>query len=163
MFKRLIAVTFLAVTLSCATGGGSGSGSGDFKPEARSDPGLGDYGSRSGGAEVSSKRFRSIYFEFDDSALERQAKKELKHNAQVLRERSKVRVEIQGNCDERGSGEYNLALGMRRAEAAKRYLVDLGVRSSRIDVISFGEENPVVRGRSEAAWAKNRRDDFLVR
>jgi peptidoglycan-associated lipoprotein len=81
----------------------------------------------------------------------------------VLQGASGVRIEIQGNCDERGTNEYNLALGKRRAEAARQYLIDLGIDSSRISTISFGEENPAVRGSTEAAWAKNRRDDFIVR
>ncbi len=161
MFKRILGVSLLAVAMACASGGGSGSGSERTKP--RSDPGLGDRGSRSGAVEVSSKKFRTIYFDFDQSALQRQAKQDLNHNAQALRERANTRVEIQGNTDERGTEEYNLALGMRRADTAKRYLVDLGISPSRIDTISFGEENPSVRGHSESAWAKNRRDDFVIR
>ncbi len=163
MFKRILGVSFLAVAMACASGGGSGMGSGSERAKPRSDPGLEDRGSRSGGVEVSSKKFRSIYFEFDESALQRQAKQDLNHNAQALRERANSRVEIQGNTDERGTEEYNLALGMRRADTAKRYLVDLGISPSRIDTISFGEENPSVRGHSESAWAKNRRDDFVIR
>ncbi len=161
MFKRILGVSLLAVAMACASGGGSGSGSGRARP--RSDPGLGDRGSRSGGVEISSKKFRSVYFEFDQSALQRQAKQDLNHNAQTLRERANVRIEIQGNADERGTEEYNLALGMRRAENAKRYLVDRGISPSRIDTRSFGEENPSVRGHSESAWARNRRDDFVIR
>ena len=161
MFKRILGVSLLAVAMACASGGGSGSGSERAKP--RSDPGLGDRGSRSGAVEVSSKKFRSVYFDFNESALQRQAKQDLNHNAQALRERANIRIEIQGNCDERGTEEYNLALGMRRAETAKRYLVDLGISPSRIDTISFGEENPSVRGHSESAWARNRRDDFVIR
>ncbi len=165
MFKRILGVSLLAVALACASGGGSGSsmGSGSERAKPRSDPGLGDRGSRSGGVEISSKKFRSVYFDFNRSALQRRAKQDLNHNAQVLRERTNSRVEIQGNCDERGTEEYNLALGMRRADTAKRYLVDLGISPSRIDTISFGEENPSVRGHSESAWAKNRRDDFVIR
>ncbi len=161
MFKRILGVSFLAVAMACASGGGSGSGSERAKP--RSDPGLGDRGSRSGAVEVSSKKFRTIYFEFDQATLQRQAKQDLNHNAQALRERANSRVEVQGNTDERGTEEYNLALGMRRAETAKRYLIDLGISPSRLDTISFGEENPSVRGHSESAWAKNRRDDFVIR
>jgi outer membrane protein OmpA-like peptidoglycan-associated protein len=76
--------------------------------------------------------------------------------------RSDVRIEIQGHCDERGTEEYNLALGQRRAEAARRYLRDLGISSSRIETKSFGESMPAVRGHGEAAWSKNRRDEFVV-
>ncbi len=167
MLKRILGVSLLAVAMACASGGGSGSGAGsergEFGTEGRSDPGLGDRGSSAGGVEVSSKEFRSIYFEFDRSTLRQDAKRDLNHNSQVLREGSGSRVEIQGNTDERGTEEYNLALGMRRAEVAKRYLVDLGIRASRLDTISFGEENPSVRGHNEAAWARNRRDDFVIR
>jgi len=115
-----------------------------------------------GGSE-SMGDLRTIYFEFDDFGLRGRTTQDLKHNASVLRASSGSRVEIQGNCDERGAEEYNLALGKNRAEAARRYLIDLGVAASRLTTISFGEENPVVRGANEAAWAKNRRDDFVLR
>jgi peptidoglycan-associated lipoprotein len=116
-----------------------------------------------GGEEAARIHLQTVYFDFDVYSLRPEARRSLEHNAQVLRESSQVRIEIQGNCDERGSTEYNLALGQRRAESAKNYLVDLGIDSSRIDTISFGEENPAVRGHSETAWAKNRRDDFVIR
>jgi peptidoglycan-associated lipoprotein len=70
---------------------------------------------------------------------------------------------VQGNCDERGTEEYNLALGKRRAEAAKQYLVDLGIPAQRLSTVSFGEENPASPGQGESAWAKNRRVDFILR
>ena len=73
-----------------------------------------------------------------------------------------VMVEIQGNCDERGTNEYNLALGERRAKSAQAYLVNLGVNPDRIGTVSFGEERPLVPGQNEEAWAKNRRDDFVI-
>ncbi|MBW2282492.1 MAG: peptidoglycan-associated lipoprotein Pal [Deltaproteobacteria bacterium] len=117
----------------------------------------------SGGAETSLGELRTIYFDFDDFGLRSRAKQDLQHNAGLLSKRSDSRVEIQGNCDERGTEEYNLALGKKRAEAARRYLIDLGVKSSQITTISFGEESPVVRASNEAAWAKNRRDDFVLR
>ena len=81
----------------------------------------------------------------------------------MLKQNPGVRIEVQGNCDSRGSTEYNLALGNRRAESARRYLRDLGVNSSRIGTVSYGEERPAVRGNNEVAWAKNRRDDFVIR
>jgi peptidoglycan-associated lipoprotein len=104
----------------------------------------------------------TIYFDFDASALRPDAKEGLKDNAGFMGSNSGG-VVIEGHCDERGSEEYNLALGMRRAEAAKRFLVDLGVESSRLTTISFGEERPAASGSSESAWAKNRRDDFKIR
>jgi len=126
--------------------------------------GLDDRGATSAGSETgSADALRTVYFGFDDYALTSGAREDLRQNAGVLQGASGIRIEIQGNCDERGTNEYNLALGKRRAEAAKKYLIDLGIDGSRISTISFGEENPAVRGSTEAAWAKNRRDDFIVR
>ncbi len=126
--------------------------------------GLDDRGATSGGAERDAVgTLRTVYFDFDDYALTGSARSDLRHNAGVLESAPDVRIEVQGNCDERGTNEYNLALGKKRAESARQYLIDLGVDSSRVGTISFGEENPEVRGSTEAAWAKNRRDDFIVR
>lgn len=105
----------------------------------------------------------TVFFDYDVASLSEQARQLLRHNAAVLKANSGRKLEIQGNCDERGTTEYNLALGKRRAEAAKRYIVDLGVSSSAVSTVSFGEENPAVRGSSESAWARNRRDDFVLR
>ncbi len=115
------------------------------------------------GAEASTGDLETIYFAFDRYSLRAEAKATLRSNADTLRADEGMRIEIQGNCDERGSEEYNLALGMRRAETARRYLMDLGIDGSRLSTISFGEENPAVRGRNESAWAKNRRGDFVIR
>jgi peptidoglycan-associated lipoprotein len=81
----------------------------------------------------------------------------------LLRDNPSWQVNIEGNCDERGSDEYNLALGTRRAETARNHLVDLGIDPGRIATMSYGEENPAVPGSNEASWAKNRRDDFVLR
>jgi peptidoglycan-associated lipoprotein len=116
-----------------------------------------------GSAESSQIALRTVYFDYDVFSLRSDAKAGLESNARALRESPDVRIEIQGNCDERGSTEYNLALGQKRAQAAKNYLVALGIDAGRIDTISFGEENPAVRGHNETAWAKNRRDDFVTR
>jgi peptidoglycan-associated lipoprotein len=162
VMKRIAIGLFVVAFAGCsATGGGPG-GPGDFPAEGGSDPGLsGSMGSR-GGSEASTAGLGTIYFEFDRSALRGDARATLQGNAEYLRRNPRVGVEIQGNCDERGSQEYNLALGMRRAEAAKRYLVDLGIEAARLRTISFGEENPAARGSGESVWAKNRRDDFVV-
>jgi peptidoglycan-associated lipoprotein len=106
---------------------------------------------------------RTIYFDFDDYSLSSEAKTHLKHNASILGSKGGSRVEIQGNCDERGTAEYNLALGKKRAESARQYLIDLGVDGSRVSTVSFGEENPAVQGSGESSWAMNRRDDFVLR
>ena len=106
---------------------------------------------------------RSVYFDFDHHALGPSARETLKQNAHLLRDNPSWQIQIEGNCDERGSDEYNLALGKKRAEVARSYLVDLGIEANRIGTISYGEENPAVPGRNEATWARNRRDDFAPR
>jgi len=111
----------------------------------------------------SASAFHAIYFDYDASILKPEARKNLRHNAEVLKANPAVGVRIEGHCDERGSNEYNLALGQRRAEAAMRFLVDLGIDASRVDVISYGEENPADPASTEAAWRLNRRDEFTPR
>jgi peptidoglycan-associated lipoprotein len=105
----------------------------------------------------------TVYFDYDDSALRPDAKDGLRRNAEYLRSVANAKVELQGNCDNRGTEEYNLALGKRRAESAKQYLADLGISTQRLTTVSFGEENPAAPGEGEAAWAKNRRVDFILR
>jgi peptidoglycan-associated lipoprotein len=134
----------------------------EFPRQTGPDPGLTGSDLTRGG-EAGAIALRTIYFDYDEYTLRSDARSDLQANADMLRANAGVRIEIQGNCDERGTAEYNLALGQRRADAARRYLVDLGVDASRIDTISFGEERPAVVGHNEAAWAKNRRDDFVVR
>ena len=115
------------------------------------------------GTTADSSMFRTIYFDFDKSELRADAREGLQTNANYLKGNSSVQITIEGNTDERGSNEYNLALGKRRADAAYKYLVDLGIDSSRMTTISYGEEHPAVEGHNELAWAKNRRDDFKAR
>lgn len=103
-----------------------------------------------------------VYFDFDSSVLGAIAKEVLSRKAEWLRENSDELVIIEGHCDERGTNAYNIALGDRRAESAKAYLVDLGIDSSRLTSISYGEERPVDVGSNEEAWAKNRRAHFVV-
>jgi peptidoglycan-associated lipoprotein len=101
-----------------------------------------------------------IYFEFDQFTLTPEARDTLAQNAAHLKANSGLKVRIEGHCDERGSDEYNLALGERRASATKNYLVSLGIDPDRLTIISYGEEMPLDPGRSESAWAKNRRAEF---
>jgi len=101
-----------------------------------------------------------IYFDFDQYVLTGAAKRQLETNAQLLQGAPALRVKIEGHCDERGSDEYNLALGEKRALATKNYLVSLGVAASRISIISYGEELPLDPRSTEEAWAKNRRAEF---
>ena len=104
----------------------------------------------------------SIYFEFDSAALSPVAQGVLNGKADYLRDNPGTQVIIEGHCDERGTPEYNLALGDRRAESAKNYLVNLGIDAARFTTVSYGEENPVDMGHNEDAWAKNRRAKFLI-
>ncbi len=105
----------------------------------------------------------TIYFDYDSFQIRNDAKPLLKGNAQTIAGKPNwPMIVIEGHCDERGSDEYNLALGERRAEQVKRYLVDLGVPSSRLDTVSFGEANPAVQGHDEAAWRYNRRSEFAL-
>ncbi len=103
-----------------------------------------------------------IYFDFDQSDLHPEARDVLNRKADALRDYPDVRIRVEGHCDERGTVEYNLALGERRADAARAYLIDLGIDPDRITTISYGEERPSVEGQSEAAWSQNRRDEFVV-
>lgn len=103
-----------------------------------------------------------IYFNFDSAGISESARETLSKNAAVLVKEPSAKIRIEGNCDERGSAEYNLALGERRAKAAQQYLVSLGVKPERLAIISYGKEKPAVQGSDESAWAKNRRDEFVV-
>ena len=104
-----------------------------------------------------------VYFAFDSAALSPMAQATLKRKAMWLNENPGATVTIEGHCDERGTNEYNLALGERRAESARAYLVDLGIASSRLSTISYGEERPLDPRHNEEAWAKNRRAQFKLR
>lgn len=102
-----------------------------------------------------------IYFDFDKSFIRDDARPVMKANAEWLKANPNVKIRIEGNCDERGTIEYNQALGQRRAQAAKKYLTDLGVSASRISIISYGEEKPICTESNETCWQKNRRADFV--
>jgi len=104
-----------------------------------------------------------IYFDFDSSSLSPESRKSLQKNMEIIRKDTSSVVQIEGNCDERGSAEYNLALGEKRAKAAMQYLVTMGIPTERLSVISYGKEHPAVQGSDESAWSKNRRDDFVIK
>ena len=103
---------------------------------------------------------RSVYFDYDSNAVKDEYRGLVQAHSRYLTDRRDARIRIEGNADERGSREYNLALGQRRAEAVKRVMTVLGVGDERIETISFGEEKPVAMGSNEAAWAENRRADI---
>ncbi|MDY0163746.1 peptidoglycan-associated lipoprotein Pal [Desulfobotulus sp.] len=104
-----------------------------------------------------------VHFEFDSFALTSEAMKVLDAKVVWLRANPDVKIMVEGHCDERGTREYNLALGDRRARSAKKYLVDSGIAENRIATISYGEERPLDTAKNEAAWAKNRRAQFVIR
>jgi peptidoglycan-associated lipoprotein len=104
-----------------------------------------------------------ILFEFDSAKLSDEAQQILRNKAEWLRENSRAQVIIEGHCDERGTNEYNLALGDRRAFSAKSFLVDLGIDQSRLTTVSYGEERPLDSRSDEDAWTKNRRAHFVIK
>jgi peptidoglycan-associated lipoprotein len=115
--------------------------------------------------QISREMFENedILFEFDSASLSVEAQEILRAKAEWLRENPRVRVMIEGHCDERGTNEYNLALGDRRAFSAKSFLVDLGIADSRLTTISYGEERPIDSRSTEDAWAQNRRAHFVIK
>jgi peptidoglycan-associated lipoprotein len=105
---------------------------------------------------------KPIYFDYDKSFIRDDAKGVMKANAEWLKANPKAAIKIEGNCDERGTVEFNQALGQRRAASAKKYLTEMGVSARRISLISYGKEKPICNESDEACWQKNRRDDFAV-
>jgi len=104
----------------------------------------------------------AVYFAFDDYTLNSEAQGKLSSFAEYLKTNKSAAVQVEGHCDERGSIEYNLALGERRAQAVKSYLAKLGVESARLSTISYGEEKPKADGHDESAWGQNRRAEFVM-
>ena len=113
-------------------------------------------------ATATSGPLKDVYFDFDSYDLRADARATLKANAEWLKNNPSARVEIEGHCDERGTNEYNLALGAKRAQAAKDYLATLGIPAERLSTISYGEEVPVCRDQTEDCWQKNRRARFVI-
>jgi peptidoglycan-associated lipoprotein len=142
------AVLLLAACESTGTGGGSTTGTGASGPV--------DYKSWNGPNGVVARFGDRVFFDTDKSDLKPAARTAIEAWANYLKANTAQTMTIQGNCDERGTREYNLALGDRRATAVKNYLVALGVAPNRVQTISYGKERPTDAGHNEAAWAKNR-------
>jgi peptidoglycan-associated lipoprotein len=126
-------------------------------------------GAGAGGIEVNSDSdsgkagpLQTVYFAFNSSNISSSTKARLDANAAFLKDNPSVKIEVEGHCDERGSVQYNLALGEKRAKAVKQYLMAMGVSASRISTISFGKERPISFGHDDMAWTKNRRANFVV-
>ncbi|OLB53379.1 MAG: peptidoglycan-associated lipoprotein, partial [Gemmatimonadetes bacterium 13_2_20CM_2_69_23] len=103
-----------------------------------------------------------IHFDYDKSNIRPEDASILDQKVAILQANPNLRIRVSGHCDERGSDEYNLALGNRRATATKQYLVSHGIEAARIETVSYGEERPLAQGHDEAAWAQNRRDEFEI-
>jgi peptidoglycan-associated lipoprotein len=114
-------------------------------------------------AALKSEDFQPAFFDYDSYGLRADAMTALDQNAKLLRANAAARITIEGHCDERGTVEYNQALGERRAQAARDYLVAAGIDASRISVISYGKERPFATGQDEASWQQNRRAHFVLR
>ena len=151
-----------------SSGGSDGSALGGGRFQSDAEPFLG--GSGSGGMDEarrdqdfkSTDNLKDIYFRFDQYDLDDQSRDKLRQNARYLQANSGAMIEIQGHCDERGTNNYNLALGERRAHSTKMYLVQQGVSARRIHVISYGEERPFCFDSNDACWLKNRRAHFRI-
>lgn len=113
--------------------------------------------------QVTSEDFKPVFFDFDSYSLRDDARATLDAGARLLRDNVSATITIEGHCDERGTAEYNQALGEKRAQAARDYLVGAGIAASRITVISYGKERPFDSGHDESAWASNRRAHFVLR
>lgn len=113
-------------------------------------------------AETTELVLEDIFFDYDKHNLRDDARTTMERNARLLTNNSGVKVLLEGHCDERGTVEYNLALGDRRAQSAKNYLVQFGVEAGRISTISYGEERPFSQGHDEGAWSENRRVHFVI-
>ena len=109
-----------------------------------------------------SRLLQTVYFDYDKSAIKSSEQGKLDAVANYMKSHMEVAVRVEGNCDERGTEEYNRALGERRAIAGRNYLIGLGIDGSRIDTISYGLDHPVESAKNESAFSKNRRDDFAV-
>lgn len=103
-----------------------------------------------------------VFFDYDESDIEPAAEQLLRDKAEILQASPQVRIRIEGHADERGSTEYNLALGNRRAEAIREFLTDFGLAADRFETVSFGEGRPIATGSNEQAWAQNRRGEFVI-
>jgi peptidoglycan-associated lipoprotein len=114
------------------------------------------------GEVLESSLFKDVHFEFDKYDIRPEGAAVLKEDAALLKKYPNIKIQIEGHCDERGTTEYNIALGQRRANAAKNYLFSLGIAANRMSTISYGKEKPLDPGHNEAAWAKNRRGHVVI-
>ena len=154
MKKILVLAVSLLLVASCS----KGTDVQDASNSKTSVKGYGIAGSDAGQAGD----LKTVNFEFDQFNLTTAAKTTLKANAEWLKKNAKVKIQIEGHCDNRGTIEYNIALGEKRAGIVKKYLSSLGIKKDRLSTISYGEERPIDATDTEEAWAKNRRANFVI-
>jgi peptidoglycan-associated lipoprotein len=140
-----------------SSGSGEGEGDGELSESELAAQREGRFGSGSIPTAEGEGMFRDIHFSYDSYAIDEESRQDLDANARTLTEQPDLRITLEGHCDERGTVEYNMALGAERARSVKNALVSLGVASSRINTVSYGEEIPLDSGHDEMAYAKNRR------
>jgi len=157
-FTSLCLVSVLAIALGTACSKKKKDGEGGDQDGAISDMPINFDAQGSDSGNISG--LQTVFFPYDSSVLTPDARSQLQSNAEWIKSNS-ASVQVEGHTDERGSVEYNFALGERRAKAVRAYLVSLGVSASRLSVISYGEEKPLVSGDSEQSYARNRRANFL--
>ncbi len=140
-------------------------GAGSISEESLSGTGSGDSTTLSPSEAAAAREAfenEDIYFDYDSALLNPQAQEILRNKAQYMKDNRDILIIIEGHCDERGTNEYNLALGEQRARTTQQYLMALGIPASRITTVSYGEERPIDRGNTEEAWKQNRRVHFII-
>jgi peptidoglycan-associated lipoprotein len=158
---KALGILLLCAFVACSSSKGKrGSGAYDMSEGDLAGDREGRFGENSIPSAEGEGYFRDIHFEYDSSSLDESARGDLEYNAQLLQQYDKIKVVLEGHTDERGTEEYNLQLGQARARAVQSHLSSLGISSSRLEVISYGENLPLERGSYESAWSKNRRVHF---
>jgi peptidoglycan-associated lipoprotein len=169
--KKPVGVTPLPGSRTVDIGGPGGSGimnggaqAGDVNGVGSSTPsGIAQGSGHPGWSEDrDALKTETVYFDYDSSTIKSSEKSKIDSVTSYLKSNTSVAVKVEGNCDERGTEEYNRALGERRALAVREYLVNSGIAAERVDTTSYGEDKPAVQGHDEAAWKLNRRDEFVV-
>ena len=141
---------------------GDGSSSSSASDSSSASAGAGSSTSTRTPAEKLTAIGNTVYFAFDSAALDPRAQQTLSRQAAFLKVNPSIKITVEGHCDERGTREYNLALGERRASASRDFLLAQGIDAARVRIVSYGKERPVVEGSNEAAWAKNRRSATMI-
>lgn len=171
MRKVVWVLALVAVVLSSGMVGckkkpktGAGAGYDEFGGALGPADGTAGYGSLTNPDDLQAvaSQFAAVYFDYDSSQVAASERSKLDAVAEYLRGNPSIGLVVEGHCDERGSNEYNLALGERRAQAVRAYLIGLGIESERIKTVSYGEEQPAAFGHDEASWTQNRRASFSL-